>query len=105
MSEAFETLRQEIEQCQPTEGITSSQMLLLPEGVRRVLNRMMRKGPLTASVAAAEFGLATAEADTALKLLFAKGLIAPAPYDGEETLYRVRLTHTRSLGVNSADGR
>ncbi len=96
MSEAFDLFRQEIESCAATEGVTSLSLMALPENVRRVLNKLIRKGPQTPGALAEEFGFGGAEMRQLADALEAKGFLTASAPDGE-TLYRVRLARTREL--------
>jgi len=94
----FDRLRQELEQRARSDGIASSEVLMLPDPLSSVLNAMLRKGPRTLGELAGDFQLSTGEMRQIAALLIDKGIFASETRaeDGE-SLYRVRLARTREL--------
>jgi predicted ArsR family transcriptional regulator len=99
MDETFDQLKQAIETCAKSEGLTSLALMGLPDEVRKLLNKMIRKGPLSASDLANEFGLSGEQTQQLLGLLEARGFVNARQPEGEAaTVYQVRLARTRELG-------
>ncbi|MGH2523699.1 MAG: MarR family transcriptional regulator [Anaerolineales bacterium] len=100
MSEKFDSLQRELDSCADVEGVTAAQVMLMPDAVRSLLNRMIRKGALTLAELQAELGLEEAEASQLAETLIAKGLVVSAQREADgATLYRVRLARTRELSL------
>ncbi len=94
----FDRLRQEIEQRPRSEGIASSEVMLMADPLAKILNAMLRKGPRSLSELAGEFDLTVPEARQLGDLLVANGiLMAERRAEDGETVYRVRLARTREL--------
>jgi DNA-binding MarR family transcriptional regulator len=103
MDETFDQLKQVIEACTKSEGLTSLAMMSLPDDVRKLLNKMIRKGALPASDLASEFGLSVEQTQQLVGLLEAKGFVNSRQREGDAaTVYLVRLARTRELGSSSS---
>lgn len=99
MDETFDQLKQVIEACPKSDGLTSLAMMGLPDDVRKLLNKMIRKGALPVSDLASEFGLSGEQTQQLVEQLEAKGFINSRQRDGDAvTVYQVRLARTRELG-------
>jgi DNA-binding MarR family transcriptional regulator len=75
----------------------------LPDEIRKLLNKMIRKGALPVGDLASEFGLTVEQTQQLAERLEAKGFIVSRPRDGDAaTVYQVRLARTRELGSSSS---
>jgi transcription initiation factor IIE alpha subunit len=98
MDETFDQLRQALEQCSPVEGLTSLYMVTLPDGVRKLVNKMIRRGAATVSDLAGEFGLSEAETQQLVSLLEERGFVLSQKREADSAItYRVRLARTREF--------
>ena len=103
MDETFNQLKQAIEACTNSEGLTSLAMMSLSDEVRKLLNKMIRKGALPVSDLANEFGLSVEQTQQLVGLLETKGFVSSRKRDGDAvTVYQVRLARTRELGSSSS---
>ena len=94
----FDRLRQELEQRARSDGIASSEVLMLPDPLSKVLNAILRRGPRTLGELAGNFQLSADEMRQIAELLIDKGILASeARAEDGELLYRVRLARTREL--------
>lgn len=71
----FDRLQQELKKRSKVEGITPADVMDLPEPLRTVMNKIMRKGSMTLSELAAELKLKTAEAHRLGQILVEKGFL------------------------------
>ena len=103
MDETFDQLKQAIDACGKSEGLTSLAMMSLSDEVRKLLNKMIRKGALPVGDLASEFGLSVEHTQQLVSLLEAKGFIISRQRDHDgATVYQVRLARTRELGSSSS---
>src|SRR5262245_62115166 len=103
MDETFDQLKQVIEACPKSEGLTSLAMMNLPDDVRKLLNKMIRKGALPVSELAVEFGLSVEQTQQLVHLLESKGFVNARQRDGDAaTVYQVRLARTREFGSSTS---
>lgn len=106
MDETFDQLKQVLEACPKSDGLTSLALMGLPDEVRKLLNKMIRKGALSVSDLASEFGLGDEQTQQLVEQLEAKGYINARKRDGDAaTVYQVRLARTRELGSSSSHQR
>ncbi len=104
MDDVFDQLMQAIEACAKSEGLTSLAMMGLPDDVRKLLNKMIRKGALPPGDLAGEFGLSAEQTQQLVEQLEAKGFIFSRKRDGDAAIvYQVRLARTRELGASSSN--
>ena len=103
MDETFDHLKQALDACSKSDGLTSLAMMSLPDDVRKLLNKMIRKGALPVGDLAGEFGLSVEQTRQLVGLLEAKGFVNSRQRDGDAaTVYQVRLARTRELGSSSS---
>jgi pentatricopeptide repeat protein len=103
MDDAFEQLTKILDACAKSEGLTSLAMMGLPDEVRKLLNKMIRKGVLPVGDLAVEFGLSVEQTQQLVERLEAKGFVVSRKRDGDgATVYQVRLARTRELGASSS---
>ncbi len=96
--EKFDSLRQEMEGCPPIDGIVASDIMTLPEGLRPIFNRLVRKSALTVVEFASEFGLTPDQARQLGDGLVQRGYLKSEVRETDgETVYRLRLARTRQL--------
>jgi len=75
----FERLRDEVADREKQEAISPLDLLELPEALRRLMQRIIRRGKTTARELAEEMGSSEAEADSMLRSLAGKGYLALVP--------------------------
>lgn len=103
MDESFDQLMQVLDACAKSEGLTSLAMMGLPDDVRKLLNKMIRKGALPVGDLAGEFGLTVEQTQQLAERLEAKGFVVSRPRDGDAAMtYQVRLARTRELGSSAS---
>jgi hypothetical protein len=95
MSGLFDRLQGEIDQRDRQSGLSTAELLELPDELRRLVQLLLRSGPQTSGEVAAALGLDAAAAEALVEALVDKGLARPVA-GVSETRYRVSLARRRS---------
>ncbi len=95
----FDRLQRELKKLSKVEGITPADAMDLPEPLRMVMNKIMRKGSMTLSELATELRLKTTEARRLGQMLVEKGFLSSTrrKTDGE-IVYRTHFAKSRKSG-------
>lgn len=94
----FDRLQGELEAQQKAAGLTMSDVLNLPDQLRKLVNWMMREEQVSFSQILAQVNQSEEEVRAMLATLIEKGFVREIPVK-PEPLYRVRLGHKRKQQV------
>jgi hypothetical protein len=83
-------------------GITATDLLLLPEPLGTALGTMLRHGSLTLAELTAHLAITPAEAEQLITLLLDRGIVEPLTQEaGTAPSYQLRLSHVRKYGSSA----
>lgn len=96
----FDSLHHEIEDLTPVEGTTPLGVASLPEPFNKVLQRMIRQGPMTADELAEALDLTPQQAQHVGEHLVSKGYLRTEEKEAEGgTVFRVFLARMRKQNI------